>query len=253
MKIVFFLILSIAPLLCSSQIINGSFENADLSNWEWTCNADPFNSSPPSGGNWCIKVTGGNFQGCFPGYAYQKFPNVINGQPFTLSAWAFAQPAIHVGIYFGKINNGIITLQDGDTTSLTSWTPLFVQSVFNLSPGDTAVVVLNGGSTSGAGIVFGYFDLISLETISGINTIGQNSLVTISPNPFSSSTILRVNHILKDATLLIENTSGQLIKKITNLNGITTTISRESLTNGEYYIRLIENNDLISTKKIIIQ
>lgn len=253
MRAKLFLLLLLTPFFSFSQIINGSFENADLSNWEWTCNAESFNSAPPSGGSWCIKVTGGNFQGCFPGYAFQKLPNINISQPFTLGAWAYSQTASLVGIYFGKINNGTITLQSGDTTSSTSWTSLFVQSVFNLSVGDTAVVVLGGGSTTGPGIVFGYFDLISLETINGISGIDQNLIATVSPNPFSTLTTIHVNQILKNATLLIENSTGQLIKKINNLSGKTITISRESIPNGLYFFRIIDNNNLISTKKVVIE
>lgn len=247
------LLLSMMPFFSFSQIINGSFENADLSNWEWTCNAEPFNNAPPSGGNWCIKVTGGNFQGCFPGYAFQKLPNINSSQPYTLAAWAYSQTASPVGIYFGKINSGIITLQSGDTTSLTSWTQLFIQSVFNLSVGDTAVVVLDGGSTTGPGIVFGYFDLISLETINGISGLEQNLTSTISPNPFSNATTIHVNKTLKNATLFIENSTGQLIKKINNLSSKTITVSRESIPNGIYFFRIIENNKLIITEKVVIE
>lgn len=253
MRAKLFLLLFLIPFFSFSQIINGSFENADLSNWEWTCNAESYNSAPPSGGSWCIKVVGGNFQGCFPGYAFQKLPNINISQPYTLAAWAYSQTSNPVGIYFGKINSGIITLQAGDTTSSTFWTPLFIQSVFSLSVGDTAVVVLVGGSTTGPGIVFGYFDLISLETINDISGIVQNFTATISPNPFSYITTIHVNQILKNATLLIENSTGQLIKKINNLSGKTITISRESIPSGLYFFRIIDNNNLIITKKVVIE
>ena len=69
----------------SGQIVNGDFEdglNPDLSNWEWSCFAEPDSSTPPGGGYWSMKVWGGNTQGCFPGSClpsnsvYYKWTNV---------------------------------------------------------------------------------------------------------------------------------------------------------------------------------
>src|SRR6185436_7356907 len=85
-----------------SQLVNGSFENnsiADLSSWEWTCDADSFNNAPMECGSWCLQVESGNLQGCFPGYAYQKIPSITDGQVFLLSGWAYAEVAPEVGIY----------------------------------------------------------------------------------------------------------------------------------------------------------
>ena len=58
-------ILTVYPsfITVNGQIKDGSFENgsnSDLSNWEWTCGAIPFNNAPTEGGNWCIKVLGGS-------------------------------------------------------------------------------------------------------------------------------------------------------------------------------------------------
>jgi len=121
MKNLFYSLLVIfGSITCQGQIINGNFENnsnSDLSGWDWTCNASSFNDAPEGGDNWCIQVNGGNTQGCFPGYSYQRIPTITNGQTFVLSAWAYAQASPPVGIYFGKINNGTISLQAGDTTS----------------------------------------------------------------------------------------------------------------------------------------
>ena len=115
MKKLFLITLTVSFILTvvRGQVLNGSFENgsnSDLSNWKWTCLAQSYNNAPTGGGNWCIKVWGGNTQGCFPGYAYQKLPTITNGQTFILSGWAYAQTAPPIGLYFGKINNGTIEI-----------------------------------------------------------------------------------------------------------------------------------------------
>src|SRR5680860_1098112 len=118
-KLIIILLLVVSNLSFGQNLLNGSFENgsgADISSWEWTCDAQPSNTAPVGGGNWCIKVEGGNSQGCFPGYAFQKLPTITNGQTFILSGWAIAelsnaQTTSLVGIYFGKISNGNLTTQ----------------------------------------------------------------------------------------------------------------------------------------------
>ncbi|MBE0663497.1 MAG: T9SS type A sorting domain-containing protein [Bacteroidales bacterium] len=254
-QLLFILTVSLSIITAQGQILNGSFENGsnpDLSNWEWTCGAISFNNAPTGGGNWCIKVNGGNTQGCFPGYAYQKIPTITNGQTYMLSGWAFAQTSPPIGLYFGKINNGIITLQAGDTTYSTSWTQLNVQSSFSLSTGDTALVVLYGGLVGGPIQGYGYFDLINLQQVTGINSLEQKQSAKIFPNPFNNQTTLQTDNILKNATLSVYNCFGQTIKKIRNISGQTITINRDNLPSGVYFIRLTQDNKIIATNKLII-
>lgn len=235
-------------------VLNPSFEDdstSDLSNWEWTCSAQSFNNAPTGGGNWCIKVFGGNFQGCFPGYAYQKFPSITNGQSFLLSGWTYAETAPPVGLYFGKINNGNITLQAGDTTSSLLWTQLSVQSSFSLTTGDTAVAVLYGGSATGPVQGYGYFDLINLQQATGINDIEQEQTINIYPNPIRSQTTLHTSTPLKNAILRVINCFGQTVMQMKNVSGQTITLLCDNLLNGIYFLQ-VENQHSLSQNKIVV-
>jgi hypothetical protein len=237
------------------QVLNGDFENnsnSDLSNWEWTCFAEPSNIVPPEGNNWSLKVWGGNTQGCFPGYAYQKLPEITIGQSYILTAWALAESATEIGIFFGKINNGEVTIQTGDTSSSNSWTQLSVQSTLSMPEGDTAIVVLYGGLSGGPIQGYGYFDLINLEQIAGLHSIEQSQTIKLYPNPFSNQTTLIIDKQLHDARLTINNNLGQIVKEIEIRNSKTTTIQRDGLTGGLYFIHLIERNKIIATSKLII-
>ncbi|MBC7884492.1 MAG: T9SS type A sorting domain-containing protein [Saprospiraceae bacterium] len=249
------LTLSLSFSTSQGQILNASFENGsnpDLSNWKWTCSAISFNNAPAGGGNWCIKVYGGNTQGCFPGYAYQKIPSITNGQTFILSGWAFAQTAPPIGLYFGKINNGVVTLQSGDTTSSTSWAHLSIQTSYTLSAGDTALVVLDGGLAGGPVQGYGYFDLINLQQVTGTNSPEQKQSFKISPNPFNYQTTLQTDNLLINATLLVVNGFGQTVKQIENISGQTVTFFRDNLASGLYFVRLTEKNKFIAEDKLVI-
>jgi hypothetical protein len=254
-QLLYILTMSLGFTTAQGQILNGSFENgsnSDLTYWKWTCLAQSYNSAPPDGGNWCIKVYGGNTQGCYPGYAYQKIPTITNGQTFVLSGWAFAQSSPPIGLYFGKINNGAITLQAGETTNSTSWTQLNIQSSFSLSTGDTALVVLYGGLAGGPVQGYGYFDSIDLQQVTGVNSLEQKQSVKFFPNPFNNQTTLHSDNQLHNATLTVDNCFGQTVKQIKNISGQTVVLFRDNLASGLYFVRLTQDNKVISGDKLVI-
>lgn len=76
--------------------------------------------------------------------------------------------------------------------------------------------------------------------------------ISIYPNPFSSATTLQSENLLRDATLTVYNASGQKIKQIENISGHTVVFSRENLPGGLYLFQLTQDNQLITTNKLII-
>ena len=239
----------------SGQIVNGNFEDGlspDLSNWEWTCFAESDSSTPPGGGNWSMKVWGGNTQGCFPGSSYQKIPSITNGQTFQLTGWAFAQSSSPVSISLGKINSGVITMIAVDTTSSASWTQLAVQSTFPLELGDTAIVLLHGGLTGGPFQGYGYFDLINLQPATGINSPELQQSLILSPNPFNNQTTLSLDQPVRNGSITISNTFGQVVHRIENINSQTIVLERGNLKRGLYVMCLTENNKVIAQTKLFV-
>ena len=237
-----------------SQLFNGNFETwsaPDLSYWEWTCNAYSFNDAPTGGGDWCIEVEGGNLQGCFPGFAYQKLPTVVSGQAYILSGWA--KTVSLAGIYFGSINNGIIDIQAGDTTSSTNWTYLSSSSQFTLGPGDTAVVLLHGGTSTGPILVNSYFDLITLvEDISAVPRLDHPNPITISPSPFTTEAIISTETNLIDANLAVYNLLGEIVMTQHHLFGKSITLHRGNLPEGIYVVELFESGKVFSIGRMMV-
>lgn len=74
----------------------------------------------------------------------------------------------------------------------------------------------------------------------------------IYPNPFSSQVTLQTKNMIKNATLTIYNLQGQAVKQICNLTGQTIIVHRDNLPSGQYFIRLVQDDKVIATDKLII-
>lgn len=103
--------------------------------------------------------------------------------------------------------------------------------------------------SAGAGIT-------SLQNCTLINTgvIDRPSdvVISLSPNPFSSSAILTTRTELCNATLIVYNAFGQKMREINSINGNEIHIYRDTLPAGIYFIALTQNNQLIATRKMAI-
>ena len=87
---------------------------------------------------------------------------------------------------------------------------------------------------------------------SAIPEYGLSVKLKISPNPFSIFTTLNIPIDLKNATLNLFNSYGQLAKTIKDISGKSYILQREDLTNGIYYAQLIEDNKIVSSEKLIV-
>lgn len=112
---------------------------------------------------------------------------------------------------------------------------------------------------------FAYKDSILnnyLLCYSGTLSTGQEpgkSVIRLSPNPFTSQTILsledptgQTGNQFKNATLTVYNAYGQQIKQIENIFGKTITLNRDNLSPGFYFIHLKENNKIFPPEKLIL-
>lgn len=80
----------------------------------------------------------------------------------------------------------------------------------------------------------------------------KKKLIFIFPNPFNTATTIQTIDDLEDATLLIYNSYGQLVKQMKNLSGQTISLHRDHLPSGLYHIKLTDKNKVIGIDKIII-
>jgi hypothetical protein len=82
-----------------------------------------------------------------------------------------------------------------------------------------------------------------------IENIGSFQLF---PNPFNYSATIQTSSYLTYGTLRLYNYLGQLVKQIDRISGQTIILNRDDLPNGVYFLQLIQNNKIFSTKKIVI-
>ncbi len=88
----------------------------------------------------------------------------------------------------------------------------------------------------------------SLASLSG----NRKYKCTLVPNPFSVYSVLRTGISFRNATLVVFNSSGQKVRQLDNLSGDTFTIFREDLTEGAYFLQLTQDEDVLSTLKMVI-
>jgi len=134
---------------------------------------------------------------------------------------------------------------------------LLYTSDMNPSNGNIIVSDLNGGSPTNifptSTLASPHGPLLFSTLTTGIENILENSnQTTIYPNPFSATTILHTDNILKNATLTVYNSYGQKIKQLNQLFGETIILQRDNLPSGVYFIQLSQDNKLISTEKMVI-
>jgi uncharacterized delta-60 repeat protein len=116
-------------------------------------------------------------------------------------------------------------------------------------------IVVAGSSANSSSDILTFFAVVRYNNNInlGIGAIhDQNSEVKISPNPFSIWTILESKIVLENATLHIYNSLGQQVMQMDKLFGRKIILHRDNLLSGIYSIRLIQNNELIDVKKIVV-
>lgn len=94
--------------------------------------------------------------------------------------------------------------------------------------------------------------IVSDNTVGFEDVIVKKSDVSLSPNPFSSQTTLYTNTLLKNATVTVYNSFGQIVKQINNIFGNTAVLHRTNLPEGLYFILLEEGDKIIASEKIVI-
>ena len=113
-----------------------------------------------------------------------------------------------------------------------------------------------------AAIYFDYDDPIFTDTTS--NTIvqstsipdlpNQRSLITVHPNPLSTSTTFQIKGAssLGDMTLQLYDILGKKVKELRNIRSPRFELSREGLLNGIYFYQLSGKQEVIGSGKLIV-
>lgn len=92
---------------------------------------------------------------------------------------------------------------------------------------------------------------LSIQSADAANT---NEAVTVYPNPFSTSTTIMINDasLLNNSEITIYNSLGEEVIK-TTLTKQSTTIETKNLVSGVYFYKVIGDNKIIQSGKLISQ
>jgi hypothetical protein len=123
-------------------------------------------------------------------------------------------------------------------------------------PGQLCNYNRNGFYTGSVAYQYGLNNYIEYKTYcepAGTDqfTPPQN-IISVSPNPFSTYTTLQSSFYLNCAALTVHNSLGQIVTYMDNINGQKIILNRAELPRGVYFISLTQDNQLITTIKIVI-
>ncbi len=239
----------------SQKIPNAGFEKWkvefqtywDLEEWETTASDVSIAIKPALGfdSKLGLELNGG-------GYARTKFHCM--SVPHSLKAYIKNKMQqndtahIHVSFYSGK--SKVKNIKWHHSTTIDDWTP--VNIIFADIPAspktDSIEIEIFGGKEWRSPF---YIDELSFEYASSTQ---QNDIVdhfNIFPNPITSQASIEIGNIPNNSKFLITDSEGQLVKEIHHIDHVML-IDRHDLEKGVYFISLIQNNTILTTKKIII-
>ncbi|SCZ00615.1 T9SS type A sorting domain-containing protein [Flavobacterium caeni] len=95
---------------------------------------------------------------------------------------------------------------------------------------------------------------VDCENLLKINTNNKiSSDIKLFPNPLTIETTIELKEHLKNGSVKIFNSVGQLVMELKNKNGRRIIVNRGNLTDGVYNLQLFDSNVLVANRKIVIQ
>ena len=94
--------------------------------------------------------------------------------------------------------------------------------------------------------------ILSPCMIDDVPSIANETGLEVNPNPFSETTILSTDQPLRNGTLIVYNSFGQIVRQSDNLEGQSITFNRDNLPEGVYFLSLSDEGEMISVRKIIV-
>ena len=95
-------------------------------------------------------------------------------------------------------------------------------------------------------------DIGRIPIITNVNENVNNNSISIFPNPFSSNTTISFDKKINNSTIKIIDILGKTVQAI-NFSGQNLIFKKGELKNGIYIIEVIENNQIVGSKKIVVE
>lgn len=186
----------------------------------------------------------------------------ITGHPTSLTGYYKFIPqngdTMTVQIQLYANGNSVAFASFTSTDTVPQWTP-FTLSIPNYLSADSASIIISAYYANGFqylphGNSVLYLDNLNFDNLitAGIPDFDLENSLSVSPNPFSSMTKIETAENLTDATLSVYNLYGQEVKQINKLFGKEINLCRDHLPTGLYFFKIIQENKVIASDKIVI-
>lgn len=104
------------------------------------------------------------------------------------------------------------------------------------------------GGSNGSGVVFKFgINVVSVE-----ETPDYKSSISLQPNPFTASTVVKFDVPIINGTLYVYDQIGQPVAMFDHVNGTSFLLNRNSLAAGVYVLRVVAHAGEVMTKKFIV-
>lgn len=97
-----------------------------------------------------------------------------------------------------------------------------------------------------------YYTQRSAPAVGVTEHMSDGISVTVQPNPFSESVLIRTGAVLNNATGTLYNAYGHPVRIMANLSGRAFTLNRSGLPGGVYLLRVVDGNKTLATQKVLV-
>lgn len=235
--------------LCVGFTDASTISSGTIVAWSWNFgDANTANSQNPSNcynipGSYTASLTAISSSGCAATYTNV---NMISVYPYPTANFSTSlSPPNTINFTDLSIAASSWSWDFGDGNNSTLQNPVHTYA----SPGNYTVTLIVQNS-------FGCSDTVTIViVVTGINEYYLNDIISISPNPLNTSSVIEfknTNLNLLNANILLFDVLGKEIKKI-EIGNYKTTIEKGELNPGIYFYQVINQNQLISTGKLVVE
>ena len=259
-------LLSLCIILFTSSLVAQLVPNGDFESWHtvggWYDNPDNWMTS----NNQLLAPAVVRDSNAYQGQLAMRIVNVtglpgwastglaISQKPVLLQTYMKSDLALHdtVSIKVMLYNSGLpmdSVIWTSNTNSPT-WTQISISLPSTQPTADSINILVQGGTQFGTSLSL---DEMTLETETGISKPDATSW-KLYPSPMSHYAILTLGqHEFQDAAFILYNPLGQVVQRISGIQGSTFRIERGVLPSGTYLFQVREQGKPIVSGKLMIR
>ena len=146
-------------------------------------------------------------------------------------------------IFAAASSDGVYMSTNNGSNWLAVNSGLLGQQLFSFALSSTNIFV---------GSLYGGIFTCSLSQLTGIEELHNNTIVSIAPNPFTSSTTISFSQEQTNTTIIISDILGKEIKAL-NFTGKQCTLEKGTMESGVYFVTITDEKKNFVNKKVVVE